>query len=260
MAPVESGFPPLDLMLPQVERLPLSNGQEYSLHAELRLELLADAVLAAYAGGAKSHPISLLAATGTERARRPFFILAVSAGDSIRRWTPEKFVELAQKLIDEFAWDVCVVGGWAERPLVEVILADLPAARAVACVDLPLIDLAARVAQASLLVGLGSGVTHLAATLGVPTVSILSGVSPLDVWRPVGPRVVNLTGETPCSPCGLKHERDCPFAVACLRSITAEHVLAAADRLLQGPHSWRRYSEHPSAGDRDLTQQGERNA
>ncbi len=248
MAPLESGLPPLDLMLPQVERLPLSNGEEYSLHAELRLELLADAVVAAYAGGAASHPISLLAAAGAQRPPRPFCVLAVSAGDSIRRWTPNKFVELAQKLIDEFDFDVCLVGGWSEKPIVDVILAELPEGRAFACVDLPLIELAARVAQASLLVGLGSGVTHLAATLGVPTVSLLSGVSPLAVWRPVGPRVVNLTGETPCSPCGLKHEKDCPFEVACLRSLTPQHVVAAAVQLLRSASRSRRDAE--SAPDR----------
>ena len=242
MAPLEGGFPPLDLMLPQIERLPLSNGREYSLHAELRLTLLADAVVAAYADGAESHPISLLAASGAPPPR-PFCVLAVSAGDSIRRWSPAKFAELAQRLIDELGLDVCVVGGWSERPIVEAILSELPQGRAFACVDLPLIELAARVGQASLLVGLGSGVTHLAATLGVPTVSILSGVSPLAVWRPVGPRVVNLTGETPCSPCGLKHEKDCPFDVVCLRSITAEHVLTAADRLLQASDRARRDPE-----------------
>ena len=258
MAPIERGYPPLDLMLPPVERLPLSNGSEYSLHAELRLELLADAVLDAYANSAGSHPVALLADSAAERALRPYFILAVGAGDSIRRWPTQKFVELAQKLIDKFAWDVWVVGGAAERPIVEAILAELPATRAIACVDLPLTDLAARVAQASLLVGLGSGVTHLAATLGVSTVSILSGVSPLDVWRPVGTRVVNLVGKTPCAPCGLKHELECPFGVACLTAITPDHVLAAAERVMQRAPASPRHSDRPPESARGLAQYGER--
>ena len=257
MAPTERGFPPLDLMLPPVEQLLLSNGSEYSLHAELRLELLADAVLDAYADSAGSHPVALLADADAGRALRPFFILAVGAGNSIRRWPSQKFVELAQKLIEKFAWDVWIVGGAAERPIVEAILAELPATQAFACVDLPLTDLAARVAQASLLVGLGSGVTHLAATLGVSTVSVLSGVSPLDVWRPVGPRVVNLVGKTPCAPCGLKHEKECPFGVACLTAITPDHVLAAAERVMRAPGSPRR-SDRPPSDERILAQRGER--
>jgi ADP-heptose:LPS heptosyltransferase len=124
------------------------------------------------------------------------------------------------------------VGGAAEKNAVDAVASRLPQDRARRVVDLPLIDLAALVSRASLVVGLGTGVTHLGATLGVPTVALLSGVSPLSVWRPVGPRLIALTGEMPCSPCGFRDESQCPFGVACLAEITPDHVMAAADRLL----------------------------
>lgn len=230
IAPVETGYPPLDLMLPDVELLPLSNGREYSLHAELRLNLLADAVVSAYSNG-NTHPIALMAKQHAAPAASRFAIMSVSAGDPIRRWPQARFVELGQRLVDEYDFDVIVVGGLPERSIVEAIVAGLPSGRVSSCIDLPLSELTTRVEQASLLVGLGSGVTHLAAALGVPTVCILSGVSPLDVWRPVGPRVINLTGETPCSPCGLKREEDCPFGVTCLKSIWPDRVLVAVKDL-----------------------------
>ena len=248
VAPVEAGYPALDLMLPAAEGLRLSNGETYSLHAEMRLELLADAVIDAYGEQDRAHPVSLLAGVAATPAR-PFVVLAVGAGDSIRRWPEAQFVKLGRRLIERLDFDALVVGGGAEREIVAAIVAALPPARAAAGLDLPLVELAARVAGASAVVGLGSGVTHLAATLGVPTVALLSGVSPLDVWRPIGARVVSLTGQTPCSPCGLKDEKDCPFGVACLRSITPDHALAAIERLLRERSRDRSRAESVSPGD-----------
>jgi ADP-heptose:LPS heptosyltransferase len=232
-APVEVGRPHLDLILPNIERLPLSNGMEYSLHAELRLELLADAVVNAYASRERVHPVSLLSPVATEKSSRPFAVLSLSAGDPIRCWPPKRFAEVARKLIGERRLDIVLVGGSAEKEAVETVASNLPADRVTAVVDLPLVDLPALIAQSSLLVGLGTGVTHLSATLGVPTVAILSGVSPLSVWRPVGPHVIALTGEMPCSPCIFREEKQCPFGVACLNAITSDHVTVAIDRLLR---------------------------
>jgi ADP-heptose:LPS heptosyltransferase len=232
-APVEVGRPHLDLILPNIERLPLSNGMEYSLHAELRLELLADAVVNAYASR-EGDPVSLLSpAATTEKPSRPFAVLSLGAGDPIRCWSSNRFGEIARRLIGEHRLDIVLVGGLAEKKAVETVASKLPADRITAVVDLPLIDLPALIAKSSVLVGLGSGVTHLSATLGVPTVAILSGVSPLSVWRPIGPHVVALTGEMPCSPCMFREEKQCPFGVACLNAITSDHVMAAVDRLLR---------------------------
>ena len=47
-ARVEAGYPHLDLMLPAVESVRLSNEGEFSLHAELRIDLLASAVVSAF--------------------------------------------------------------------------------------------------------------------------------------------------------------------------------------------------------------------
>ena len=218
------GFPPLDLMLPSVELIALSNGQTFSLHAEMRLELLADVVVNALAEPADSHPASLLLPHQARTHFRPYVVFAVGAGDPIRRWPTANYVELAQKLIAEYELDVLVVGGANEGKIVEEICEQAPA-RTFARIDLPLDDLAASLAQAVLVVGLGSGVSHLAAALGTPTLVLLSGVSPLDVWRSVGPRVINLNAPMPCSPCGLRHETECPFGVTCLRSITPNDAL-----------------------------------
>lgn len=230
-APPEPGYPRLDVTLPPMELLMTPEGGEYSLHAELRMEFLAEAVVAAYSDRAE-HPVRRLAMRNGTEKRPSFAILSVSAGDPIRLWPLTKFVEVGNHLIEKFGFKIAVVGGFPEKESAEVIVAGLPDGHAWACIDLPLADLASEVGLASLLIGLGSGVTHLAAALGTPTVGILSGVSPLDVWRPVGPRVLSLVGATPCSPCNLKLAEDCPFGVACLKAVSVERVLSAVEELL----------------------------
>ena len=59
--------------------------------------------------------------------------------------------------------------------------------------------LAAVLAQASLFVGNDSGVTHLAASVGTPTVALFGPTDPTR-WAPIGPAVQVLQG----SPCGCR--------------------------------------------------------
>jgi heptosyltransferase III len=56
------------------------------------------------------------------------------------------------------------------------------------CDDLELDELARRISCAKLYVGNDAGVTHLAAALGVPTVTLFGPTDDVQ-WRPVGPRV-----------------------------------------------------------------------
>jgi heptosyltransferase-2 len=74
-----------------------------------------------------------------------------------------------------------------------------------------------------------SGVMHLAAALGKPTVAIFGSTSP--VWSAaLAPWVRALYAAYPCSPC---FRRTCPIGYGCLRSIDASQAIAAAEELLQ---------------------------
>ena len=54
--------------------------------------------------------------------------------------------------------------------------------------DAPLLDVAQHLRQCQRYLGNDSGITHLAAMLGIPTVAIFGPSDPL-IWRPVGPDV-----------------------------------------------------------------------
>ncbi|NOZ64528.1 MAG: glycosyltransferase family 9 protein [Caldiserica bacterium] len=77
--------------------------------------------------------------------------------------------------------------------------------------------------QARLFVGNDSGVTHLAAFLGVPTLSIFGPTSPR-VWGPRGKRVKIIYRKYPCSPCSKTQRAKCRD-FPCLQNISAEEVV-----------------------------------
>ncbi|MDX6483709.1 MAG: hypothetical protein QOE95_1480, partial [Gaiellaceae bacterium] len=70
-------------------------------------------------------------------------------------------------------------------------------------------------------VGNLSGPAHLAAAVGTPTVTIMSGNSLPVEWAPLGDSLV-IRADVPCNPC---HRRVCPgYGLACLRELTPERI------------------------------------
>jgi ADP-heptose:LPS heptosyltransferase len=83
-----------------------------------------------------------------------------------------------------------------------------------------------------LFVGNNSGPKHLAASLGVPTIGIHSGVVDATEWAPLGPQAVAIRRQMICGPCYLEFASDCPRDLACLSGLRPRDVLAVCRRLL----------------------------
>lgn len=228
-APSEPGMPGLDMMLPSFENI---DGNGRSIHAEARLMALSEAVIAAFSSCGE-HPIQGLLNASTSRSIPPYAVLSIGAGDPIRQWPIDYFRELASGIAESLALDILILGGQAEESLARELAQLLPAATTHMAIGVPLERLPDIVSRSTVFVGHGSGTTHLAAALGVPTVAILSGVSRIDIWRPVGRRAVALTGQTKCAPCGLRQPGDCPFGVGCMSAITPAHVLEQIEAMLR---------------------------
>lgn len=72
-----------------------------------------------------------------------------------------------------------------------------------------LVSLASILEGVDLFVGNDSGVTHLASSLGIPTLAIFGPSDPV-LWSPLGPRVRVVTREGLCPPCHLTEKDPCP--------------------------------------------------
>ena len=90
-------------------------------------------------------------------------------------------------------------------------------------------SLMALLRQTRYFLGNDSGITHLAAFVGIPTVAIFGPSSPKR-WSPVGPATRVLRGAAHCSPCFETDTANCE-APQCLRGVSVDMVLDAVKDL-----------------------------
>lgn len=152
-----------------------------------------------------------------------------------KHW-PERFwIDLAQRAGDTL--EVVVPwGDQAERERAERIAAAAPAR---VLPRGPLAALIDELAGASLVIGVDSGLAHLAAALGVPTL-VVYGPTSSALTGSRGARARNLQAGFPCSPCLARQCRyrgppqpvdGMPVEPACFATLTPERVWRAAAEL-----------------------------
>ena len=140
------------------------------------------------------------------------------------------FARVAEHLADEGYTIVAVAGPGEEAVLEE--LQDLSRAPMITFADLSLKEVTALAAEAELFVGNDSGIAHMAAAVGTPSV-VVFGSSNVDHWRPWtdAPHEV-VQFELPCQPCaGYKCE--VYGEPLCIRSVEVSTVVAAVERVLR---------------------------
>jgi len=111
------------------------------------------------------------------------------SGSERKNWPEAKWAKLLRQLINSTELDLLLVGGEAEGERLRRLAAALPAARTEVAQSLPLADLAHRLQVCIVFVGHDSGITHLAAALGLPTL-VLWADTVEEIWRPQGEGVV----------------------------------------------------------------------
>jgi lipopolysaccharide heptosyltransferase II len=166
---------------------------------------------------------------GLDGNRRPVVALAPGAVGPAKRWPKESYAALAQKLLaDGFA--VWILGGPAETPLAQEIVGGTQA-RDLTGTDLRNAILALACAAAA--VSNDSGLLHVAAALGAPSIGIF-GPTSLWHWAPLNPlaATIETTSELDCRPC---HKPVCRLGHhRCMRDIAPSQVISAVENILNG--------------------------
>jgi heptosyltransferase-2 len=159
---------------------------------------------------------------------RPVVALAPGAVGPSKRWPVERYANLAQALTNQ-GFAIWVLGSPAEAPLAEEIVRVAgPFASNLTSSDLRNAILALRLARAA--VSNDSGLLHVAAAIGTPTIGIFGPTSPWH-WAPLNPLagVIETLTEVPCRPC---HKPNCgPGHHRCMQEILPRQVLAALRRV-----------------------------
>jgi heptosyltransferase-2 len=153
--------------------------------------------------------------------------LAPGSVGSSKRWT---YYPEAARLLAQQGLDVWVVGGPAEKALAtEIVAAGGPRVRDLTGADLRNGILA--MAAADVAITNDSGLMHIAAALGTPTMGIFGPTSPYH-WAPLNGLAATMKTKTvvPCQPC---HRPICTMNDhRCMRDIPATDVVATAERVL----------------------------
>ncbi len=155
-------------------------------------------------------------------------LIHVGATASSRRYPPELFAELADRIVWELGCAVVISGGPREDTIVRDVRARMRAPSRVVLGTPSLAEFAALIAAAPLLISNNSGPVHIAAAVGTPIVDLYALTNPQHTpWR-VPHRV--LSYDVPCKWC---YRSVCPEGHQdCLRQIRPGDVVAAAAELL----------------------------
>ncbi len=154
--------------------------------------------------------------------------LAPGSVGASKRWT---YYAQAARLLTEQGLDVWVVGGPAEKELASQIVA-AAGARAHDLTGTDLRNGILAMAAAKLAISNDSGLMHIAAALGTPTMGIFGPTSPYH-WAPLNGLAATIQTKTvvPCQPC---HRPVCTMNDhRCMRDIPASDVVETAQRVLR---------------------------
>ena len=120
--------------------------------------------------------------------REPLVAVHPGSGSEKKNWPADKFAAVSRWIVDELAAQLLVVEGEADARVVTKLTALVAPRATVPAKGLKLAELAAVLERCVLFLGNDSGITHLAAAVGTPTVTLF-GPASVPIWEPRGERV-----------------------------------------------------------------------
>jgi predicted lipopolysaccharide heptosyltransferase III len=167
-----------------------------------------------------------LAAAGL--AQQKIALIHPAAAFETKRWATENFARVAEFVADRGFAPVAIAAPH-EAQVIENLRNE--ASVQIASFDLSLPEVTALAARSQLFVGNDSGIAHIAAAVGTPSV-VIFGSSNVANWRPWNrARAEVVFEEMPCQPCHGYFCEKFPQP-ECILRVPAPRVLAAIERCL----------------------------
>jgi heptosyltransferase-2 len=126
-----------------------------------------------------------------EPATLDWLALMPGSGSPRKNWPESHWADLLEGLVRETEFDLLLVGAQAEAERLQRLAAALPPERFRLAQSLPLPELGRRLQGCAAFIGHDSGISHLAAALGLPGI-VLWGDAAEEVWRPPSGKVAVL--------------------------------------------------------------------
>jgi ADP-heptose:LPS heptosyltransferase len=161
-------------------------------------------------------------------------LVALHPGSGSRNnlWPVENFLQLASRIGDDLRLNTILFVGPAEREYLGSELERMRAINPMWAEDLPLIHVASLLDRCRCYIGNDSGITHLAAAVGIPTIALFGPTDP-EIWGPRGEKVAIVRKHLGCSPCTEEDSQRCNHR-RCLELIEVEEVIEKAREYMCG--------------------------
>jgi len=147
-------------------------------------------------------------------------------------WPVERFAETADRLAEKYGFKVLVISGPKDIALAKNLVKHMHSVTMNLAGKTSVTQLASLLKRCRLLISNDSGPVHIASAVGTPVISIFArnqaGLSPKR-WGPVGKKD-KILHKAVCLEC-LAH--NCKKEFACLKAISVEDVILAADAILK---------------------------
>src|SRR5882672_8703704 len=180
----------------------------------------------------KSAARSLLHEHGVESVNASHRLVALCPGSinsRAKRWPAERYAALADRLVDELAAKVLLIGSAAEREVSSEVARKMRNEPVMLTGQTDLAELVPVLSLVDLLVTNDTGPAHIASALGRPTLVIFGPTNPLTT-RPFSPYGEIVREPPDCAPCML---RDCPIDHRCMTVISPDEVFERAAAMLE---------------------------
>lgn len=154
-----------------------------------------------------------------------------------KRWSPQKFSQLADRMIEKYKVKIVFIGGSGDEDVVKEVMSGMRNNSINLVGRTNFKQLAAVLKRCELFIGGDSGPLHIAAAVGTPTIGIF-GPSDPKLVAPRGKNHLTIWKNVSCSPCyrpdTVLSEKDFSKChegtLRCMEKITVEDILVAVDQ------------------------------
>lgn len=172
----------------------------------------------------------LLESLGVAAGRPLVGINPGAAYGPTKRWFPDRYAAVADRLVERWNAQVLIFGSSGEVEIGREIESAMAHRPIVLSGRTTLLELMALIERCDLFLTNDSGPMHLAAALRRPLIALF-GSTDERATGPMSPTARVLHKPVECTPCFL---RTCPIDLRCFTQITVEEVCRLADDILRG--------------------------
>lgn len=161
-------------------------------------------------------------------------VLAPGAAHQTKQYPAEKYVEIINKLDQDFSATFILVGDKKDKIVGKQIKES--AGRSVIDVtgETSIKELGVIISYSDLFISGDTGPMHMAAGLSVPQIAIFGATHPMLGFAPINEDAVEVQKDLSCRPCSLHGSKKCPKKhMDCLQKIEPTQIIGIARKLLE---------------------------